>query len=283
MADGIILLDKAPGWTSHDVVAKCRGLLRERRCGHGGTLDPMATGLLVVFLGRATRAAQYLPGNKTYRAVFRFGEETDSLDVTGTVTKKHEKIPKLDELVNILPSFKGEISQIPPMVSAVKVDGERLYKLARQGLEVERAARTVTIWELEAYTLRSGEYGLYVTCSAGTYIRTLISDIGHALGSGAVMTGLRREASGPFRVEDAVTVDNASPDRIMPVDRLFMEYPAVCVPEGHLKAVLNGGGFPYNTAEDGQFYRVYDESNKFLMLGRGQNGLILTEKSFFEV
>lgn len=284
MTDGLLLIDKAPGWTSHDVVAKCRGLLRERRVGHGGTLDPMATGLLVLFAGRATRAVPYLPGDKTYVARLRFGTETDTQDSTGRVLRVCGHIPSEPEVREILPKFTGPLTQIPPMVSAVQVNGQRLYKLARQGIEVERAPRPVTVYALEPLGFDGEEYSLSVTCSAGTYVRTLIHDIGHALGTCAVMTALRRVRSGPFSVGDACPVEVAAPERLLPVDTLFSTYPPLTLSPAYEKAARNGASFPAQGGGDireGSFVRVYDENGEFLLLGRLEKEHIVTEKSFF--
>ncbi|MDR1669359.1 MAG: tRNA pseudouridine(55) synthase TruB [Oscillospiraceae bacterium] len=216
MLTGILLVDKAPGWTSHDVVAKCRGILREKRIGHGGTLDPMATGLLVLFVGTATKLVSRLPGEKEYAAKLRFGLETDTYDTEGRTVRLYDNIPGAGELQAVLPRFTGDITQIPPMVSAVKIGGKKLYELARKGIEVERQPRPVTVRELAWLSEEDGEHTLSVRCSAGTYVRALIHDIGHELGSGAVMTALRRTRSGPFCVDGAVPVEDVSPERVMP-------------------------------------------------------------------
>jgi len=214
-----VLVDKAPGWTSHDVVAKCRGLLRERKIGHGGTLDPMATGLLVLFVGSATKLVSRLPGEKTYTASLRFGLETDTYDAEGRTVREYDRIPSAEELKAVLPRYTGDLLQIPPMVSAIKINGKKLYELARKGVEVERPPRPVTVSEFTWIGERDGEHTVEIVCSAGTYVRSLIHDIGHELGSGAVMTALRRIRSGPFRVEDAVPVEEVTPERVLPVDR----------------------------------------------------------------
>ncbi|MCL2003888.1 MAG: tRNA pseudouridine(55) synthase TruB [Oscillospiraceae bacterium] len=214
MLNGILLVDKAPGWTSHDVVAKCRGLLRERRIGHGGTLDPMATGLLVLLVGPSTKLSSRLPGEKTYVASLRFGLETDTYDAEGQTVRRYDRIPAADELRAVLPRYTGDLLQTPPMVSAVKIGGKKLYELARKGIEVERPPRPVTVEEFCWLEERDGAHTVRIRCSAGTYVRSLIHDIGRELGSGAVMTALRRTRSGPFRVEDAVPVEAVSPELV---------------------------------------------------------------------
>ena len=206
--NGILLVDKPAGWTSHDVVAKLRGVLGERRMGHSGTLDPMATGLLVVFAGRATRAVSFSENHtKCYEAHLRLGLTTDTQDTTGTVLSRSECAVSRTELEAVLPQFRGDILQVPPMYSALKVDGKKLYEIARRGGEVARKARPVTIEELTVLGEADGDYVLRVRCSKGTYIRTLCHDIGAALGCGGVMSALRRTEVGAYRVSDAHTMD----------------------------------------------------------------------------
>ena len=206
--NGILLVDKPAGWTSHDVVAKLRGVLGERRMGHSGTLDPMATGLLVVFAGRATRAVSFSENHtKCYEAHLRLGLTTDTQDTTGTVLSRSERAVSRAELEAVLPQFRGDILQVPPMYSALKVDGKKLYEIARRGGEVARKARPVTIEELTVLGEADGDYALRVRCSKGTYIRTLCHDIGAALGCGGVMSALRRTEVGAYRVSDAHTMD----------------------------------------------------------------------------
>ena len=184
--NGVIIIDKPEGWTSQDVCAKLRGLFREKRIGHGGTLDPMATGVLPVFLGRATRAAQFSENSdKTYVAGMRLGIVTDTQDITGRVLSERKNSVTVEDISAVLPSFLGELEQIPPMYSAVKIGGKKLYELARKGQEIERTPRRITIRSIELTGCENGDYLLTVTCSKGTYIRTLINDIGVFLGCGA--------------------------------------------------------------------------------------------------
>ena len=195
--NGILLVDKPQDWTSHDVVAKLRGVFGERRIGHSGTLDPLATGLLVVFLGRATKAVEFSEAaEKEYVAHLRLGLETDTQDITGTVLRTSSEVPDRSALEAVLPQFRGEICQLPPMYSAIKVNGKKLYEIARKGGEVERQSRQITIHELTLLGEENGDYLLRVRCSKGTYIRTLCHDIGQALGCGGVMTALRRTQIG---------------------------------------------------------------------------------------
>ena len=197
--NGILIVDKPAGWTSHDVVAKLRGALKEKRVGHGGTLDPMATGVLPVFVGKATKAAQFAENaEKEYIAGLRLGISTDTQDITGTVTEEREVTVTETDLLALLPRFLGEQEQLPPMYSAIKVDGQPLYKLARRGVEARRQPRRISISRLE-YLGREGEnYRLRVACSKGTYIRTLCADLGDELGCGGAMSFLARTASGAF-------------------------------------------------------------------------------------
>lgn len=288
--NGILLIDKPEGWTSHDVVAKLRRILGERRIGHSGTLDPMATGLLVVFVGRATRAVEFAESHeKEYIAGMRFGMSTDTQDITGAVLRESAQKPSKEELLRVLPQFRGELLQTPPMYSALKVGGKKLYELARSGVEVERKSRKVTISELEMLGEENGDYLFRVVCSKGTYIRTLCSDIGDTLGCGAALSSLRRTRAGRFSVDDAITIDKAeqlagegrAQELLMPVEALFGEFPALTINDKQKKKCLCGNRFSVE-AEDG-CYRVFDEGGSFLMLGSAENGEMSTVKSFFEV
>jgi len=211
MAEGFLLVDKAGGWTSHDVVAKCRGILGEKRIGHAGTLDPMATGLLVLGVGRATRLLRYVQdGAKRYVARVGFGIATDTLDADGAILAREPMDFAPEELIAVAARFVGAISQVPPMVSAVKVGGRRLYQLAREGIEVEREARTVVIHAIDVLDVGPGPYPeaeIAVECGSGTYIRTLADDLAQALGGRAHLTALRRTAVGPHKVDRGHTVE----------------------------------------------------------------------------
>lgn len=283
--NGIILVDKPADWTSHDVVAKLRGILHERRVGHSGTLDPMATGLLTVFVGRATRAVQFAEThNKRYVASLRCGYSTDTQDTSGRVTAQTGISPTEAELTDVLPEFTGEISQIPPMYSAIKVSGKKLYELARKGETVERKPRTVNISELSLVGDDGDDFVLSVSCSKGTYIRTLCSDIGERLGCLACMSALRRTNAGPFDVRDAHTLSEIAedPERyIIPVDSLFSEHPAIELSAAQT-AKLKCGNILNVSAKNGT-YRVYGENGDFLALANVSAGKLKTIKSFFEV
>lgn len=223
--DGILLVDKPAEWTSMDVCAHLRGVLRERHIGHTGTLDPNATGLLVVLTGKGTKAAKYTENDtKEYHARLRLGLRTDTQDIWGTVLEKRDGTRTRDEIEAVLDAFRGDIRQLPPMYSAIKRRGQKLYEIARRGGEVEREPRPITIHRLEITDRdEAGDWGLVIACSKGTYIRTLCADIGEALGCGGCMSALRRVRAGDFRLEEAHTLDEirADPERyILPVERI---------------------------------------------------------------
>lgn len=288
--NGILLVDKPVGFTSHDVVAKLRGILHERRIGHSGTLDPMATGLLVVFIGRATRAVQFAENHeKEYLAGMRTGIVTDTQDITGSIFEKSDRAVSAKDIADILPQFTGEISQIPPMYSAIKIGGKKLYDIARKGGEVEREPRAVTIYELSLTGEDSGDYLLHVRCSKGTYVRTLCHDIGAKLGCGAALSSLRRTKCGSFDINDALTLDEISAlavrgeieSALLPVDSLFSDCPSFTLTQAQKEKCLCGNSFPVQ-AENGQ-YRVFDAAGEFMMLSQVQNGEMRVIKSFFEI
>lgn len=248
---GIICVDKPQGFTSFDVIAKMRGILKMKRLGHGGTLDPMATGVLPVFAGKATKACDILPDrDKTYEAGFRLGLTTDTQDVTGTVTRERPAKVTTEQLEQVLDNFRGEIMQIPPMYSAVSVGGKRLYELARQGKEIEREARAVTVYRLDILSFNEREQGgiLTVSCSKGTYIRTLINDIGEALGCGGIMTSLVRTRACGFDLSQCVTLEqlqSAAEDGdfspfVKPVEEVFAYLPAVRLSPAQERMYRNG-------------------------------------------
>ncbi|MDD6728227.1 MAG: tRNA pseudouridine(55) synthase TruB [Eubacteriales bacterium] len=281
---GIICINKDKDITSFGVVAKVRGITREKKAGHTGTLDPMATGVLPVLLGGATRFLDYLPdSDKGYRASFVLGKTTDTLDITGAVTGEYSVNSDIADVQAVLDKFRGSIKQLPPMYSAVSVDGQRLYELARKGIEVERQAREVEIKRLELCrelcNEESNEYVIDVLCSKGTYIRTLIDDIGRELGCGAVMTSLVRTQAMGFNLDNCVTIaelqerkDNNIPfdNIVIDIERMFDSYGDVYVSEAQAKRFSNGGALDIcrikKTVENG-IYRVYSPSGLFLGLG----------------
>ena len=287
MPNGVIIIDKPQGWTSMDVCAKLRGIFHEKRVGHAGTLDPMATGVLPVFLGRATRAVEFAAdGAKEYHAVLRLGTVTDTQDATGTVLEENPVAVTAADIEAVLPRFRGDIEQIPPMYSAIKVDGKKLYDLARKGKEVERKPRPVTIHALEVgEQLSETDFRLRVECSKGTYIRTLCHDIGQALGCGATMAELRRTCAAGYTLEQAVTLEQvqAAEDPtvlLASVDSCFAHLPARTLTPAQAKCVRNGMAFTF--PEEGE-WRVYDPEGAFLAVCRTVEGKMTTVKSFFEV
>lgn len=278
---GIIILDKPNGITSFGAVARVRRICGEKKCGHSGTLDPMATGVMTVMLGGATRFCELLPSHdKEYLASFRLGITTDTLDITGKVLSESPATATKADVVAALESFTGEISQLPPMYSAVSVNGQRLYDLARQGIEVERQARTVMIYSADLLEADESthEYKISVACSSGTYIRTLIDDIGKKLGCGAVLTELRRTRANGFCVEQAITVEqleeaakNGNLDNaVISVEKAMELYPSIQVTDAQAKRFSNGGELDLNRIKCPKmlgYYRVYDPDEKFLGLG----------------
>lgn len=285
--NGIVIVDKPSGWTSQDVAARLRRVFGTRRIGHGGTLDPMATGVLPVFVGRATRAVEFFEhAEKTYEAALRLGIVTDTEDISGTVLARHAVAVTRDALEAALSQFRGDIEQVPPMYSALKVNGQKLYTLARAGIEVARKPRPVTIFELSCLDFSGETAALRVRCSKGTYIRTLCKDIGQALGCGGCMENLRRTAAGAYTSEDAVPLDTllstTEPERYLhPVDSLFPTAPAVTLSQKQALRCRNGNSFSVRLP-DGT-YRAYDERGEFLMLANVESGVMSTIKSFFEV
>ena len=285
--NGIVIVDKPQGWTSQDVVSKLRGKLRTKRIGHGGTLDPMATGVLPVFVGRATRGVEFFEhAEKTYETVLQLGVLTDTEDTSGTVLETRPVSVTAEQLLAVLARFRGEIMQIPPMYSALKVNGQKLYELARKGREVERQPRPITIHELELLAFTGETARLRVRCSKGTYIRTLCKDIGLALGCGGCMAALRRVQAGAYTEGEAVPLEtliaSEEPEAYLrPVDTLFVSFPAITLTENQEKRCRNGNSFTL-PGEDGTF-RAYSESGEFLMLAKRENGIMSTIKSFFDV
>lgn len=295
--NGILIFHKPQDFTSHDVVAKLRGILRTRKIGHGGTLDPMATGVLPIFVGGATKAADYAAAqDKTYEAGFTLGFSTDTQDTTGMVTAQSEKRVTEDEVRAALNTFLGAQKQVPPMYSAIKIDGQKLYDLARKGKEVERPARDITILDIALLSFDpDSQKGVFrATCSKGTYVRTIVHDLGEKLGTYAAMHALTRTRAGVYDLSEAVTFDQIERARddgtleglFRPTDSLFVDYPAVTLnAEGRDRAARGATVFERQTDGLAQFApgtlcRVYAD-DRFLMLGRvdtldkGGNGLFV--------
>ena len=275
--DGIILIDKPVGITSHDAVNRMRRLLRTKKIGHTGTLDPDATGLLVVLAGRAAKAAEYITADeKVYKATLRLGITTDTQDISGKIISECDGFPDDETVFDTVRSFEGEYMQIPPMYSALKQNGRKLVDLARRGIEVEREPRKVVIKEIKADKISDTDYSLYVRCSKGTYIRTLCFDIGKKLGCGGCMADLRRIKSGDFDIKDAVTLSECEEltygqlcGRLIPTEELFTAYPVLKLDGFFLKLCKSGCEIyqkKIKTSFDiGQRVRLYDESGFFAL------------------
>lgn len=285
--NGIVIVDKPQGWTSQDVTARLRRVFGTRRIGHGGTLDPMATGVLPVFVGRATRGVEFFEhARKEYETLLRPGIVTDTQDITGTVLETREV--SLDDagIEAALAGFRGEILQVPPMYSALKVNGQKLCDLARKGKTVDRQPRPITIHALEYLGMEGGCLRLRVDCSKGTYIRTLCQDIGQALGCGGCMEALRRTRAGEYTISQAVPLqellDSENPAQYLrPVDSMFANHPMVSLTANQERRCRNGNAFSVTLPEG--TYRAYSQMGEFLMLARVTGGTMETIKSFFEV
>lgn len=285
--NGIVIIDKPAGWTSQDVTARLRRVFGTRRIGHGGTLDPMATGVLPVFVGRATRGVEFFEhAEKTYETELLLGVATDTEDTTGTVRARREVSVTQARLDEVLERFRGEIMQIPPMYSALKVNGQKLCDLARKGRQVERQPRPVTIHELTLLSREGDTLRLRVRCSKGTYIRTLCADIGEALGCGGCMQALRRTQAGEYTIAEAVPLqqllESPEPETYLrDVDTMFRGYPGVKLTVNQEKRCRNGNAF--SVTLPGGTYRAYSQSGEFLMLAKVEDGVMSTIKSFFDV
>ena len=285
--NGIVIVDKPQGWTSQDVTARLRRVFNTRRIGHGGTLDPMATGVLPVFVGRATRGVEFFEhAEKTYETVLRLGITTDTEDISGTVLTEQDAFVTGEQLGEVLANFRGEILQVPPMYSALKVGGQKLVDLARKGKEVERQPRPITIHELRLLGMDTDGIHLRVRCSKGTYIRTLCKDIGEALGCGGCMAALRRVQAGEYTIDEAVPLqtllETEDPEPYLrPVGTMFRQYDAITLTEKQELRCRNGNSFSI-TLPDGT-YRAYGKNGEFLALSKVDGGIMSTIKSFFEV
>ena len=285
--NGIVIVDKPEGWTSQDVVSKLRGVFQTRRIGHGGTLDPMATGVLPVFVGRATRAVEFFEhAEKAYEAVLRLGITTDTEDISGTVLTRAPVQITQEAFLSALDSFRGEIQQVPPMYSAIKIGGQKLCDLARKGRQVERQPRTVTIHALECLEFSGETARLRIVCSKGTYIRTLCKDIGQMLGCGGCMESLRRIRAGEYTVSQSIPlarlVESTDPGQyLLTIDSMFTGFEAVTLTEKQALRCRNGNSFSIDLPAG--TYRAYDRDGTFLMLAKAEGGVMSTIKSFFEV
>ena len=290
---GILIVDKPTDWTSFDVIAKLRGILGTRKLGHSGTLDPMATGVLPVFCGGASKAVDLqLDHTKSYRATLKLGARTDTGDVTGTVLETAPVTAGEKELLEVLPRFVGPRMQTPPMYSAVKINGQPLYKLARQGMEVERKARPIEILSiLYEGSPAENEYTLTVKCSKGTYIRVLLEEIAEAMGQKGTMSALRRVAAGVYTEADAHSLEeiqaakNAGPEALqalmLPVESVFTSLPLLVADERVEQHLYNGCPTSRYPAADGR-YRVRNAQGQFLGLANITGGVLRVEKLFVE-
>ncbi|MGC2237074.1 MAG: tRNA pseudouridine(55) synthase TruB [Pyrinomonadaceae bacterium] len=282
--NGFLIIDKPEGFTSHDVVARCRRILRTKRIGHTGTLDPFATGVMVIMVGRATRLARFLDKDaKEYEAMVRFGSETDTGDRTGElrITNYELRDVSIEEIENILPEFRGKIEQTPPMYSAKKVEGKKLYELARKGIEIERKPVNITIYELEVqsskFKVQSSDVSIRVLCSAGTYIRTLAEDIGRKLKTGAHLAELRRTRAGKFDLSKVVTlekleeivIDNRLDDALISMNEAISHLPKVVLSESDIKKTQSGIKLKFESVEieENQPVRMIDEKENLIAVG----------------
>lgn len=289
--NGIIVVNKPLGKTSHDIVYFMRRLTGIKKIGHTGTLDPMASGVLPICIGSATKAADMLTlSDKRYTAELALGMTTDTQDAEGEVLTECAVNLTADEITDAIKSFEGDIEQVPPMYSAIKKDGKKLYELARKGIEVERKKRAVTIHEINIINIDLENYivKIDVLCSKGTYIRTLCEDIGVKLGVGAYMNTLVRTKTGRFTIEESHTLDQLAKmkekgtlsDAITQVDALFEEYPKIALNEKQTRSITNGIRMSYSGTE-GQSYRLYDNSGQFLCISKCEDGRLVLEKSFW--
>ena len=285
--NGVIIIDKPQGKTSHDIVGIMRKKFGTRRVGHTGTLDPMATGVLPICIGNATRASDMLTeSDKKYRAQLLLGKRTDTLDIEGDVLEERAVNVTEQEIRDVIDTFIGEIDQIPPMYSAIKKDGKKLYELARQGIEIEREPRRINIYSIDIIDINIPYITVDVHCSKGTYIRSLCDDIGTRLGTGAVMTELRRTYTAGFSIDDAYTIEqlDAIEDlskTLNPTDSLFADLPQIYLNEKQERSIVNGVRMTWRQGEEGKTYRVYGADRRFLCVSRMCDGKLVLVKSFW--
>lgn len=285
--NGVIIIDKPKGKTSHDIVGILRKKFGTRRVGHTGTLDPLATGVLPVCIGNATRAADMLiESDKKYRATFLLGKRSDTLDIQGQITEENEVLVTEDDVRRVIAEFIGEQDQIPPMYSAIKKDGKKLYDLAREGIEIEREPRRINIYSIDICDIALPTVTIDVHCSKGTYIRSLCDDIGTKLGCGAVMTELRRTYTAGFVIEDAYTIDELDKLKdlsgtLKTTDSLFLSLPEIHLNEKQEKSIINGVRMTWRNGKEGETYRVYAPDGRFLCISRLEDMRLVLVKSFW--
>ena len=285
--NGVIIIDKPKGKTSHDIVGILRKKFGTRRVGHTGTLDPLATGVLPVCIGNATRAADMLiESDKKYRATFLLGKRSDTLDIQGQITEENEVTVTDDDVRRVIAGFIGEQDQIPPMYSAIKKGGKKLYDLAREGIEIEREPRRINIYSIDICDIALPTVTIDVHCSKGTYIRSLCDDIGTKLGCGAVMTELRRTYTAGFAIEDAYTIEKLDKiedlsGTLKPTDSLFLSLPEIHLNERQEKSITNGVRMTWRNGKEGESYRVYAHDGRFLCISRLEDMRLVLVKSFW--
>lgn len=285
--NGVVIVDKPAGITSHDVVSRLRRIYKTRRVGHTGTLDPMATGVLPVCIGSATKAADMLVSStKRYSAELMLGKRTDTLDIEGTVIEECPVNVSDEDIRNAISSFVGEQEQLPPMYSAIKQNGKKLYELARMGVGTERDKRRIIIHSIEIQSIDIPYVKIDVRCSKGTYIRSLCDDIGRKLGCGAVMTALRRTETAGFTAEEARTIDELEAmenafDAVIPTDRLFDKLPRIDLNEKQEKSIKNGVRMTWRAGEEGEVYRLYGNDGSFLCVSKLSDSRLVLVKSFW--
>ena len=285
--NGVIIIDKPKGKTSHDIVGILRKKFGTRRVGHTGTLDPLATGVLPVCIGNATRAADMLiESDKKYRATFLLGKRSDTLDIEGQITEENEVSVSEEDVRRVVSEFIGEQDQIPPMYSAIKKDGKKLYDLAREGIEIEREPRRINIYSIDICDIALPTVTIDVHCSKGTYIRSLCDDIGTKLGCGAVMTELRRTYTAGFAIEDAYTIDELDKledlsGTLKTTDSLFLSLPEIHLNEKQEKSIINGVRMTWRNGKEGETYRVYAPDGRFLCISRLEDMRLVLVKSFW--
>ena len=285
--NGVVIVNKPKGKTSHDVVGMMRKRFGTRRVGHTGTLDPLATGVLPVLIGTATKAADMLiKGDKKYRATMLLGKRTDTLDIEGAVISESEVNVTESEVRAVIESFIGESMQIPPMYSAIKQNGKKLYDLARSGVEVEREARKIHIYSIDIVDISIPQIVIDVHCSKGTYIRSLCDDIGQKLGTGAIMTDLVRTQTADFTLDKSYTIEELDElsdlsVAVLPTDSLFMHLPAIILNEKQEKSIVNGVRMTWRDGTEGQSYRLYSNDGRFLCISRIEEMKLVLEKAFW--
>lgn len=285
--NGIVIVDKPSGKTSHDIVARMRKIFGTRRVGHTGTLDPLATGVLPICIGNATKASDMLTeSDKHYEAVFELGKRTDTLDILGTVLEENMVTVTDDAVRCAVSEFVGRQKQVPPMYSAIKKDGKKLYELAREGIEIEREARDIEIFSIDILDISLPYVRISVHCSKGTYIRSLCDDIGTKLGCGAVMTELRRTEAAGFKIDEAFTPDELEKTEnlesiLKPTDELFSSLAAIYLNEKQEKSIVNGVRMTWRNGNEGERYRLYGSDGRFLCISQIKDMQLHLVKSFW--